>query len=46
MASASVKLDHADWKFFEFRQLRCSEAACPGYNFVLTFLQFAYQQRG
>ena len=36
------ELDHADRKVFEFRQFRCSEATCPGYNFVLAFLQFAY----
>jgi hypothetical protein len=40
------QLDHADGKFFEFRQFRRSEAACPGYNLVLAFLQFAYQKRG
>jgi hypothetical protein len=40
------QLDYADGKFFEFRELRCSEATCPGYNLVLAFLQFAYQKRG
>ena len=39
------QFDHANWKFFEFRKFRCSEATCPGYNFVLAFLQFAYQKR-
>ena len=36
------QLNYADGKFVEFRQFRCSEATCPGYNFVLAFLQFAY----
>ena len=40
------QLDHADGKFFEFRQFRRSEATCPGDNLVLAFLQFAYQKRG
>jgi hypothetical protein len=39
------QLDHADGKFFEFRQFCCSQATCPGYNLVLAFLQFAYQKR-
>jgi hypothetical protein len=40
------QLDYADGKFFEFRQFRRSEATCPGDDFIFTFLQFAYQQRG
>jgi len=40
------QLDHADGKFFEFRQFRRSEATRSGYNLVLAFLQFAYQKRG
>ncbi len=40
------QLDYADGKFFEFGQLRGSQATCPGYNLVLAFLQFAYQKRG
>ena len=40
------QLDYADGKFFEFRQFRRSQATCPGDNFVLAFLQFAYQKRG
>ena len=40
------QLDYADGKFFEFRQFRCSETTCPGYNFVLAFFQFAYQKGG
>jgi hypothetical protein len=40
------QLDYADGKFFEFCQFRRSQATCPGYNFVLAFLQFAYQKRG
>src|ERR1035438_5747784 len=40
------QLHYADGKFFEFRQFRRSEATCPGDDFVLAFLQFAYQKRG
>jgi hypothetical protein len=40
------QLDDTNRKFFEFRQFRRSQATCPGYNFVPTFLQFAYQKRG
>ena len=40
------QFDYADGKFFEFRQFRCSEATCSGNDFVLAFLQFAYQKRG
>ena len=40
------QLDYADGKFFKFRQFRRSETACPGYDLVLAFLQFAYQKRG
>ena len=36
------QFDDADRKFFEFRQLRRSEATCPGNNFVFAFPQFAY----
>jgi len=39
------QLDYADGKSFQFRQFRCSEATCPGYNLVLAFFQFAYQKR-
>ena len=46
MASASVRSHYADRKLFEFRELRRSEATCPGYDLVLAFLQFAYQKRG
>jgi len=40
------QLDYADGKFFEFRQFRCSEATCPGDNFIFAFLEFAYEKRG
>jgi len=40
------QLDYADGKFFEFCQFRRSQATCPGYDLVLAFLQFSYQQRG
>jgi hypothetical protein len=39
------QLDYADGKFFEFCQFRRSQATRPGYNLVLTFLQFPYQKR-